>query len=479
MNARLPILKENEAAQEAAAKVAFAGNAHVITLGCSKNRVDSEVMTGVLQNRGFRIVPEPLNADLILVNTCSFLTAAVEESIETILEMSRMKTEGRCRRLIVAGCLVERYKSKLENELPEVDRFVSTDELLNVADEGATTDDCLYEARRPYFLYDEAMPRTLSTAPGSAYVKISEGCDRPCSFCIIPKIRGAFRSRSVASITEEIKQMTSAGVREVNLVAQDLTAYGNDFEDKGATNLSALLSNIETTLGDAPYWLRLFYAYPIGVNDQLLDQIVKSKHIVNYLDMPLQHVSKSVLKAMRRPLGEKGTRALIEKIHAGWPEIALRTTFIVGFPGETEEDVESLAEFIRQGYFEHVGVFTYSDEEESGSFDLPDRIDEDEKIERRDYLMSVQQEVVEKRNLARVGTRVKVFIEGYSPETELLLSARAEFQGPEADGTVLINDFDDEIDIDTPAEEFFGRFATVEITEVVGYDLVGMLCEVE
>ncbi len=468
------------------AEPGFAGNVALVTLGCAKNQVDSEIMLGALKGRGFRPVSDPQSADLIIVNTCAFLQSAVEEGIDTILELANYKKSGRCRKLYVAGCMVERYREDLKKTLPEVDRFISTDDLLRVADESETSDDCFNEARRPYFLYDETMPRVLSTAGHSAFVKVSEGCDRPCTFCIIPKIRGSLRSRSIASIGNEVKSLLQQGVKEFNLVAQDLTAYGSDFSgNRGVrSELSGLLQHISKESEDFDCWIRLFYAYPIGVTEELVRQIVQLPRICNYLDLPLQHISGPVLKAMQRPLGEKGTRGLIEKVREIAPELALRTTFIVGFPGETEEDILSLEEFVSAGHFAHVGVFTYSQEKEAKSYILPDQIPEEIKSERRGRIMECQQAVVKRRLNSLVGTQLRVLIDGTHAESDLLFTGRTEWQGPETDGEVILNDISDALqESETFSEGEFphlkGRFAVAEITEVSGYDLVGRLVSLE
>ncbi|MCL4139175.1 UNVERIFIED_CONTAM: hypothetical protein GTU68_044751 [Idotea baltica] len=440
----------------------------MVSLGCAKNLVDSEVMLGVLKDKGFRLVADETQADLIVVNTCAFLQSAVEEGIDRILELSELKSEGRLKRLIVAGCMVERYRGDLEKSLPEVDRFLSIDELLSVADTSATTDACLEEARRPYFLYDETMPRVQSTTGAQAYVKVAEGCNRPCAFCIIPKLRGTLRSRPASSILSEAQQLVTSGVRELTLVAQDLTAYGTDLvaASPESDDLGALAE-----AGD-PFWVRLLYAYPIGVNEKLLQTIIESKVVCNYLDIPLQHISAAVLKRMKRPLGAKGTRRLVEMMRAGFPEISLRTTFVVGFPGETEADVAELEEFILQGHFEHLGIFPYSQEEEAASYTFDEQVAPELAIERRDRLMAAQQKVVFERLANSIGQKRRVLIDGEHKETELLLSARSETQGPEGDGITIINDADRN-------EQLVGRFGMVEITETAGYDLVGTLESVE
>jgi len=471
------------AAASVMAEPGFAGNVLMVTLGCAKNLVDSEVMLGAMRARGFRPIDEPEHADVIVVNTCAFLQSAVEEGIDRILEMSRYKETGRCRRLIVAGCMVERYRKDLESSLPEVDRFVSTDELLSVAEEGATGDSTFEEARRPYFLYDEGMPRLRSTLSHTAYIKVSEGCDRPCSFCIIPKIRGSFRSRSVESVIQEGRMLIQDGVREINLVAQDLTAYGSDLTGKkNSDELLRLLSGFDLLHREtnSEFWVRLLYAYPIGVNEALIRAILESPVVCNYLDLPLQHISGPVLKRMNRPLGERGTRGLIEQIRTIAPELALRTTFIVGFPGETEEDIQSLEQFVSEGHFTHAGVFTYSQEQEAKSFHFPDQIEEEEKQDRRRRIMEAQQRVVSERfERSMIGRTIRVLVDDLHPETDLLLSGRTPWQAPETDGEIIINELPESLlREDGEGYDFSrvqGRFTDVEITESAGYDLVGKL----
>lgn len=459
----------------------FAGNVALVTLGCAKNQVDSEVMLGALVRKGFRPVDDASQADLIVVNTCAFLESAVQEGVDTILTLAQHK-EQRCRKLVVAGCMVERYREELQRELPEVDRFISTDELLTVADGEDTTSQCFDAARRPYFLYDESMPRVLSGGNYSSFVKVSEGCNRPCAFCIIPKIRGSLRSRSISSVHSEISSLLQGGTREFNLVAQDLTAYGTDFpEGRGIhSQLAPLLRSLGELYSPAdPFWVRLLYAYPVGVSEELVRLIVEAPYICNYLDLPLQHISHPVLKSMRRPLGERGTRVLIEKIRAIAPEIALRTTFIVGFPGETDADIEALLQFVGEGHFAHVGVFTYSQESEALSYSYPDQVPEHVKEERRRIIMECQQAQVERRLEGLIGSSLPVLIDGAHPETDLLIAARTEWQAPETDGEVIINCFDDSLlsgdGVAPSAEELRGRFGRVEVSEVSGYDLVGTL----
>jgi ribosomal protein S12 methylthiotransferase len=461
----------------------FGGNVALVTLGCAKNLVDSEVMLGVLQKKGFRLVGEPENADLIVVNTCAFLQSAVKEGIDTILSLSELKKSGRCKKLIVAGCMVERYRADLITALPEVDRFLSTDELLAVGQDEGTATEFLDSARRPYFLYDESMPRIRSTRGNSAYIKIAEGCDRPCAFCIIPKIRGAFRSRPIESVLAESRALLSEGIRELNLIAQDLTSYGVDHQphDKRLqSQLPDLLRAIQK-IGEPfpPFWIRLLYAYPIGITEELCETIRDLPSVANYLDLPLQHISGSVLKAMRRPLGERNTRALIEMMRTKFPEIALRTTFVVGFPGETDADVEALRSFVAEGHFTHVGVFPYSQEEEAAAFTFENQVPERERERRQKIILEAQQEVVRKRAESLIGTKVRVLIEGHHEETEFLISSRAEWQTPEVDGVIAINETEEAL-LEKDPNEYFGKFGEVEITGTLNnYDFIGKLVSVE
>lgn len=448
----------------------FKGRVAVVTLGCAKNRVDSEVMLGSFMKSGFEIVTSPSEADVILVNTCSFLESSVKESIDAILEVSEFKTKGRCRQILVAGCLVERYREELLNTMPEVDRFVSIDDISKVGDIASGQFNSLIErAARPYFLYDDTLPRYLSTKTHTAYVKISEGCNRPCTYCIIPKIRGAMRSRDLDSVVREVRDLGQRGVREINLIAQDLTSYGLD---KKGPKLVDLLRAIDKE--KAVEWVRLLYAYPVGTDDELLRAIVDLPNIVEYLDIPLQHSSEDVLKAMKRPVGQYSARKITEKIRTVAPEIAIRTTFIVGFPGETEKDIDDLESFIKEGHFTNLGVFTYSPEPGTPSHDMPGQIPQKVKEARRARLMLAQREVVQKKLDTFIGQELQTLVEGTHEDTDLLLSGRSRFQAPEIDGTIIINEFAEGLEGIKP-----GQIGTVKITEVAGYDLVGTLVKTE
>lgn len=449
-------------------KVAFSGRAAVVTLGCAKNQVDSEVMIGVLRNSGFEIVNDLSRADVAVINTCGFLESAVKESVDCVLELSELKRSGSLRRLLVAGCMVERYKGDIRKALPEVDSFISLDGLLSVGQAALGADDTLrdilHEGSRPYFLYDDTMPRHLASRRHMAYVKVSEGCNRPCAFCIIPQIRGAMRSRSIESIMREVQALGAQGVREINMVAQDLTAFGTDRSEK----LVDLLRGLDQAKAAA--WIRLLYAYPVGVDDELLAAIVGLPSVCNYLDVPLQHSSEEVLRAMKRPIGRFGSRRFVEYVRGKAPEIKLRTTFIVGFPGETEKDITDLESFVADGHFESVGVFTYSPEPGTAACELGDQISEKEKRARRDRVMLAQQKVRVSRNQEYVGKRLEVLVEGPHEETDMLLAGRARFQAPEVDGVILINDVAENL-----GTVEAGHIGQVEISEISGYDLVGTL----
>jgi len=449
----------------------FRGRAAVITLGCAKNQVDSEVMLGVLLQSGYEIVQAVEDADVAIINTCGFLESAVQEGIDCIIEVAELKQTGRLRRLLVAGCMVERYRGDLAQEFPEVDAFLTTDQLLDVGKAADAGVDKLFEkAARPYFLYDDSVPRFLSTRSHTAYVKVSEGCNRPCAFCIIPQIRGAMRSRDLDSVVREVNQLSQTGVREVNLVAQDLTAYGSDSSN---ADLPQLLKALNDRTGIE--WIRLLYAYPLGINRELLSVIRDLPAVCEYLDFPLQHASEKVLRAMKRPLGKYSPRKMVDFIREVAPEIHLRTTFIVGFPGETEQDICELESLIRDGNFTSVGIFEYSPEPGTPAAELDGQIPSELAKERRERLMLLQQSQVDARLTQFIGKRLDVLVEGLHEESDLLLTGRARFQAPEVDGVVIINDFSGEIQEDIDISSLTGRVGSVEISEVVGYDLVGTL----
>ncbi|MCB9030362.1 MAG: 30S ribosomal protein S12 methylthiotransferase RimO [Deltaproteobacteria bacterium] len=444
----------------------FLGRAAVITLGCAKNRVDSEVMLGSLVRKGFEIVTDPSEAEIVIVNTCSFLESSVKESVDAILEVAELKEKGRCRQIFVAGCLVERYKEELKESLPEVDKFISIDDISHVGDAASSSFESIIErAARPYFLYDDTLPRYLSTKQHTAYVKISEGCNRPCTFCIIPKLRGAMRSREISSVVKEIEDLAKSGVKEVNLIAQDLTSYGLD---RKGPRLAELLRAIDAS--SAMPWVRLLYAYPVGTDEELIRTISELPSITEYYDIPLQHSSESVLKAMKRPIGKFSARKIVNLIKSTSPDIHIRTTFIVGFPGETEKDIQDLEDFVKQGYFTNLGVFKYSPEPGTEAFNLPGQVSEEEKEARYSRIMLAQQQVVTEHLQQYLGSSLEVLIEGTHQDTDLLLSARTRFQAPEIDGEIIINDIAEQCQGVT-----VGALGEVEVTEIAGYDMVGTL----
>ena len=440
-----------------------------ISLGCPKNLVDSEVMMGQLKQKGYKITADAREADTVVVNTCGFIDSAKKESIETILEAARLKTDGKATRLIVAGCLVERYRDELKAEMPEVDAFIGTsqiNDILGVCDPKTDTRSLPVISlgnQSATYLYDESTPRVLATPSHYAFIKIAEGCDRPCAFCFIPQMRGHFRSRRFGSIVAEAHQLAEEGVKELILVAQDSSRYGEDLGKQDA--LAHLLRELAHT--DGIEWVRVMYTYPTHISDEFLDVLADEPKAVKYLDMPLQHASQNVLKLMKRGGNRASLERLIERVRHRVPKIAVRTTFITGFPGETEEDFHELFAFVKNVEFDRVGVFTYSDEEGTPAFNLPNKINPKISKRRRDQLMSAQARISRGKNKARIGETVRVMFEGESSESELLWQGRMETQAPDIDGCVLINDAPEEF---TPSP---GDLVKVLITESYDYDLVG------
>jgi len=443
-----------------------------ISLGCPKNLVDSEVMMGQLKANGYQITANAEEADTVVVNTCGFIDSAKKESIDTILEAAQLKVTGKAKRLVVAGCLVERYRDELKAAMPEVDAFIGTsqiNDILAVCDPKTNTRSLPVVPlgnQTSTYLYDESTPRILATPSHYAFVKIAEGCDRPCAFCFIPQMRGHFRSRRFGSIVAEAHQLAEEGVKELILVAQDSSRYGEDLGKLDA--LPGLIRELAKT--DGIEWVRVMYTYPTHISDGFLDAIADEPKAVNYLDMPLQHASQNVLKLMKRGGNRKSLERLIERVRKRVPNIAVRTTFITGFPGETAADFEELMAFVKNVEFDRVGVFTYSDEEGTPAFDLPNKVPHRTAARRRTSLMKVQSRISKRRNKARVGDVVRVLFEGESKETELLWQGRMETQAPDIDGCILINDVPDGL---LPAE---GDFVNVEITEAHEYDLIGRIC---
>jgi ribosomal protein S12 methylthiotransferase len=488
-----------------------------ISLGCPKNLVDSEVMMGLLDHAGARLTSRPEEAEILIVNTCSFIDTAKQESIDTILEMARHKTSGKAKKLIVAGCLVERYRDEIQKSIPEVDAVVGTGELdaileaAGLAPIAASTspftiltgsahtrsgqeaqsgthkaeasafrpegnlreqqgrfnrDDWQGAARQlPTYLYDEKSPRLLTTPKSSAYIKIAEGCDHPCTFCVIPNLRGKFRSRRFESVVAEARQLVARGVQEITLIGQDTTCYGEDLGLKDG--LAQLLDALAVIPGLR--WLRFLYAYPNRITNRLLETIARHDNICKYLDVPLQHAAPSVLKRMKRGASADIFLKTLAKARATVPGIALRTSFIVGFPGETAEDVTLLEDFVKEAGFDWLGVFSYSDEEGSGAFSLNQKIPKRTIESRKRRLMKLQQSISKRAKEQWVGRELVLLAEGESEETPLLWEGRTQFHAPEIDGKVYINDFG-ELDALEP-----GRFYNAVITEAHEYDIVARI----
>jgi ribosomal protein S12 methylthiotransferase len=463
-----------------------------VSLGCPKNLVDSEVMMGMLAHAGADLTPNAEDADVIVVNTCSFIGSAQQESIDTILEMERLKTSGKAKRLVVAGCLVERFHDEIQKNIPEVDAVVGTGELekiLAAAGVAAPTralspfniltsrpeGDHRREQGRfardswdgavadlPNYLYDDQTPRVLTTPGYSAYIKIAEGCDHPCSFCIIPQLRGMFRSRRFESVIAEAERLVRSGVREITLIGQDTTCYG---EDLGLKEGLALL--LEKLAGiDDLQWIRFLYAYPNKITGKLLDTIAAHDNICSYIDVPLQHASGTVLKRMKRGGGGELFLRSIEKMRRVIPGVTLRTSFIVGFPGETEGEFEELCSFVKDASFDWMGAFGYSDQEGAGAFDHNQKLSTREIEGRRKTLMSIQKKISRAKKKKLIGREFDLLLEGASTESDLLLEGRTAMHAPEIDGKVFVNDYPEGIE---PKE---GGFYRCRITAAHEYDLV-------
>jgi ribosomal protein S12 methylthiotransferase len=437
----------------------------MVSLGCPKNLVDSEVMLGILARQGYELTPRAEEAQVIIVNTCAFIEPAQRESIDTILEMAEYKKSGAARKLVVAGCLVERHRQEILKEIPEVDFVIGTNELERVLEACGedSKDRSLVGGAKPY-LYHDLTPRLLSTPSYSAYLKIAEGCDHPCSFCVIPQMRGRFRSRRFASIVREAETLARKGVVELTIVGQDTTSYGEDL------GLRDGLASLLRELGKIPelVWVRFLYCYPNRLTDALIAAVAETAKVAKYIDVPLQHASAPVLKLMRRGSSGEHFLRLMERIRAAIPDVTLRTSFIVGFPGETEQDFQRLLSFVEAAQFDHVGVFLYSNEETSSSYALPGQVPPAEAGRRKQKLMALQRRISRGKLRRRVGRSFPVLVEGRSEETELLFQGRLESQAPGIDGQVLINDFEG-------AEPRPGEFRWATITAAGDYDLVSRL----
>ena len=440
----------------------------MISLGCPKNVVDTELVLGDLQGDEYEITPDQKEADVIIVNTCGFIESSKKESIDAILEMAALKTEGKCKKLVVTGCLSERYSNELLKEIPEIDHMLGVNQyprLKQILKESDSRKEntSINHVHEPAEYFESYMNRVLTTPFYSAYLKLGEGCSNKCAFCIIPKIRGQFRSRSSESIIAEAEHFAQHGVKEFNLISQDTTMYGVDLRMKnGLVQLLKSLSKI-----NGIEWMRLFYCYPTFINSELIEYIASEEKVCNYADVPLQHTHDFMLQRMKRQETEKGVRSMIDELRIKVPGIALRTTFITGFPGETDEHFRHLLEFVREIEFDHIGVFTYFHEEGTTAFNYQDLVPNEIAVSRRDELMSVQQEINRKKNKARVGKVLPVLIEGADPEEEYLVTGRLATQAPEIDGQVIIEESDVEI----------GQIVPMLITGSTDYDLVARQVE--
>jgi ribosomal protein S12 methylthiotransferase len=436
----------------------------VVSLGCPKNLVDTEIMLGHLRRAGHAIVPDSA-ARVVMINTCGFIDRAKEESVEAILEQVERKKRGEIDRVIVAGCMVQKYGRELAEEIPEVDSFLGLDELelAPAAASGLPSLPRFTDKPLATRLYDEAAPRVLSRRRGYAYLKVGEGCDNPCTFCTIPQMRGRQRSRTIASLVAEAKTLEAQGISELVLISQDTTRYGEDLGMRRA----GLARLIETLLAGTGFpWIRFLYAYPKTLDDSVLELMAKEPRFVSYVDIPLQHVSRSVLSKMRRGGDPDSYRRMIDRMREAVPDIAIRTTFIVGFPGEGETEFRELCEFVRSAEFDNLGAFTYSPEPGSSSEPFGDPVGAEEKERRKDFLLSLQRPIALRKNRALRGCTVEAIVEGPCEETEHLLEGRLRSQAPEIDGRLLIND--------TGGRDVGpGDIVRVRISEAHDYDLVG------
>jgi ribosomal protein S12 methylthiotransferase len=446
-----------------------------VSLGCPKNLVDSEVMMGILARAGYELTPRAGEADVLVVNTCSFIEPAQKESVDSILEMAEYKKFGRAQKLIVAGCMVERYRNDIREQIPEVDAVIGTGEVEKILEaiEGQLRPDDLHAADLPDYLYNDATPRILATSRHTAYIKINEGCDHPCTFCVIPQLRGKFRSRRFESVVREAENLAAAGVREISLIGQDTTFYGEDLGLRdGLATLLERLAQVEGL-----NWVRFLYCYPNRITPKLLDTIAAHPRLAKYLDVPLQHASRNVLARMKRGANGDAFLKMLEKARKAIPGVSIRTSFIVGFPGETENDFNELCDFVRAANFDWMGVFSYSDEDTSKSFALDGKVDAKTIARRRDTLMSIQKKISAANLRKKVGQTLQVMLEGPSKDTDLIWEARLEGMAPEIDGKVYVTEFagvNDAAELPAP-----GTMATLEITESKHYDLIGRVTEFE
>ncbi len=439
----------------------------LVSLGCAKNLVDGEVMLGLARDAGHEITADAAAADVIVVNTCAFIDMAKEESVEAILEMARLKRDGGCRRLIVTGCLAERYGAELAREIPEIDVCLGTGDVPEIvgAIGGGASAVRLFRSREeigsPTYLYDASTPRLVTTPRHYAYLKVAEGCDYACAFCIIPTLRGAYRSRDEASVVEEAERLAAGGVRELILISQDTTFFGLDRQERGA--LARLLRRLNG-IRDLE-WIRLLYLYPTTITDDVLDAMAECGKVCRYIDLPLQHASGDVLRRMRRPGNRQAYEKLLARIRRRLPDVTLRTTFIVGFPGETRAEFDELSAFVADMAFDHIGVFTYSHEEGTSAFSMADDVTPGVKRARRDALMRLQKGIVRRRQRSRIGRTVRVMVDGPSAESPLVLQGRLEGQAPEIDPVVYLEDCD-------PTQLAVGSIVHAQVTGARDYDLI-------
>jgi ribosomal protein S12 methylthiotransferase len=440
-----------------------------VSLGCPKNLVDSEVMMGILAREGYELTPRADEAEILVVNTCSFIESAQKESVDAILEMAEHKKFGAARKLIVAGCLVERFRDQILQQVPEVDAVVGTGEVERII-EAVEGDLRVLPAAPPAFLYHDLTPRIITTPKHAAYIKIAEGCDHPCTFCIIPQLRGAFRSRRFESVVREAENLAAAGAREITLIGQDTTSYGEDLGLRdGLAQLLERLSQVEDLL-----WVRFLYAYPNRVTQKLLDTLAAYPRLAKYMDMPLQHASRSVLARMKRGSHGDAFLKLLERIRATIPGVSLRTSFIAGFPGETEKDFDELCDFVRAANLDWMGVFEYSDVDNANSYGLDAKVDPETITDRRNRLMAIQKKISREKLRAWKGRTAVALVEGPSKDNPLVWEARLEGMAPDIDGKLYLTD------IELPSGEIAetGDVARVEIIKADTYDLIGRVVEI-
>jgi ribosomal protein S12 methylthiotransferase len=445
---------------------------HFVSLGCPKNRVDSEVMLGVARAEGFAHVDDAALAEVIVVNTCGFIGEAKKESIDAILEMAELKESGRCQRLVVAGCLSQRHPDELAREMPEVDHFLGSSDMLKLGAVLGGEAERMLVGNPADWVIQAGNPRTLSTPSGSAYVKIAEGCNRTCSFCVIPQMRGVQRSRSVFDVVDEVKRLVDQGVREVNLISQDTIAYGRELpRDSAGSSGKPTLTSLVAAVADVPgvHWVRIFYLYPETLGDGLVDLLASHPRVVPYVDMPLQHAADAMLQRMRRGHGGERLRRVVRKLKSRVPDLTFRTAFIVGHPGETDAEFEELCDFVRWAEFDRVGVFRYSDEESAGSFALADKVPARVAERRYRRLMALQRSIAHAKNARLVGRELSVLVEGASDEHEYVLMGRHAGQAPDIDGQVYLSG----------GEARPGEIRRVVVTQASDYDLVGELLDAE